>query len=404
MRPSWKANPQVVQKLAAKRGEFNYDESKVPTFQLPDPLTMNDGRTVSDAATWTNTRRPELMDLFRHHVYGHRPTTDYSVEFTQVSQTEVLGGTAIGRELKATIKIDDRTFSFPFVVFIPTGVDHPVPAVVLINNRYFTPVKKVTEEYDSFIPVKDLIDRGYAVASFFTSDVDPDRADGYAEGIRSFFANGQPPTDDAWRSLSAWGFAASKVLDHLETLDTVDATKVAVVGHSRGGKTSLWAAAEDPRFAIGYSNHSGCGGAALSRRAFGETVARITSSFPHWFTPNYAKFAGRENELPVDQHELIGLIAPRGVYVASADEDLWADPRGEYLSLVESAPVFAVLGKQSIGQDVMKDPSLRSHVNPPALDTPLVVGQTGYHIGSGGHGLKHTDWKLFLDFADGLLK
>ncbi len=386
--------------MSAKRTSFNYDESKVPTYQLPDPLTTQEGKTVASADQWTRERRPELMSLFRTHVYGHRPKTDYAIAFAEESREAVLDGTATGQTMVATLKIDDREFSFRFVVFVPTGIDQPVPAVVLINNRNYPDMKETTDTYDSFFPVKDLIDRGYAAASFFTSDVDPDRKDGYAEGIRSFFADGQPRTDEAWGSLSAWGFGASRVLDYLESLPAIDASRVAVVGHSRGGKTALWAAAEDPRFAIGYSNHSGCGGAALSRRAFGETVERITTSFPHWFSNNFAGYGGREHELPVDQHELIGLVAPRGVYVASADEDLWADPRGEYLALVHAAPVFELLGKESIGQETIDDADMIRNTNPPPLDRPQIVGQTGYHIGSGGHGLTHTDWKNFLDFFD----
>jgi pimeloyl-ACP methyl ester carboxylesterase len=179
----------------------------------------------------------------------------------------------------------------------------------------------------------------------------------------------------------------------METVDAIDAGRVAVVGHSRGGKTSLWAAAEDARFAIAYSNNSGCGGAALSRRAYGETVAIITRGFPHWFCPPFAAFGGKESELPVDQHQLIALIAPRGVYVTSADEDLWADPKGEYSSIVAASPVFRLLDKTSIIEPQM-----------PSLNSPRVSGQTGYHIRTGEHNLKDQDWTWFLDYADGLLK
>jgi hypothetical protein len=278
-------------------------------------------------------------------------------------------------------------------VFVPNNRRAPVPAVIHINNRYFVPLEKAATEHDPFWPVKTLIDRGYATASFHTSDVDPDKKDGYADGVRAFFAAGKPPKDDDWRSLSAWGWGASKVLDHLDSLEAIDESRVAVVGHSRGGKTSLWAGCEDPRFAIAYSNNSGCGGAALSRRAYGETVERITTSFPHWFCKNFSNYANREAELPVDQHEVISLLAPRGVYVASADEDLWADPKGEYASIVAAAPVFRLKGIESISQLEM-----------PAINQPRVVGQTGYHVRTGGHGLGDVDWNWFLDFADGLLK
>jgi len=390
----WSARPEIVKKFAARRGAFNYDESKIPDYVLPDPLVAVDGKPVSSAERWNVTRRTELMELFRGTVYGRRPQVKFTVRFEKTAEVkDAFDGAATGRSMRAVIAIADRTFSFPFVVFVPNRVQGQVPAVVHINNRYFIPLEKAVGSHDPFWPVKTLIERGYATASFHTSDVDPDKKDGYATGIRAFFADGKAPRPDAWRSLSAWGWAASRVLDHLDAVEAVDGTRVAVVGHSRGGKTSLWAACEDTRFAVAYSNNSGCGGAALSRRAYGETVARITSSFPHWFCEPFADYAGREGKLPVDQHEVIGLIAPRGVYVASADEDLWADPRGEYAALVAAAPVFQLLGAKSITTRPMPSPN-----------QPRVAGRTGYHIRSGGHGLGDVDWNWFLDFTDRLVK
>jgi len=392
--PPWSAKPDVVKTFSERPGGFNYVEGKVPDYTLPDPLVTQDGTPVSSPQTWKSLRRNELLELFRDNVYGRRPDVEYSVTCEKTAEIkDAFDGAATGRSMTATIKIGEREYSFPFVLFIPNHARKPVPAVIHINNRYFIPLEKAASEHDPFWPVKTLIERGYATASFHTSDVDPDKKDGYEDGVRAFFADGKPPEDKAWRSLSAWGWAASRVLDHLETLDAVDSKRVAVVGHSRGGKTSLWAACEDPRFAIAYSNDSGCGGAALSRRAYGETVQRITTSFPHWFCVPFSEYAGRENELPVDQHEVIALIAPRGVYVTSADEDLWADPKGEYASLVAAAPVFKLLGKESLTNPEM-----------PPLNRPRVVGQTGYHIRTGGHGLGQQDWDWFLDFADRLLK
>ena len=387
----WTASEKVIEKFKS-RNAFNYDEAKVPDFTLPDPLVSGDGTPVDSEAKWNALRRREILELFRQHVYGRRPTVEYKLEFEKIAETKnALGGKATGRSMVAKVSIGERTFSWPFVLFLPKGVTGKVPAVILINNRYFIPMEKAATEHDPFWSVERIIDQGYATASFHTSHVDPDNKNGYSDGIRSFFANGKPPEADAWRSLSAWGWAASRVLDHLETLDEIDSQRVAVVGHSRGGKTSLWAAAEDQRFSIAYSNNSGCGGAALSRRAYGETVARITSSFPYWFCANFSNYGGKEQELPVDQHELIGLIAPRGVYVTSADQDLWADPRGEYASVVNAAPVFQLLGRSSIS-----DPTM------PALNQPRVVGQTGYHIRSAEHNLKDQDWKWFLKFAASL--
>ncbi|MDV6030094.1 MAG: acetylxylan esterase [Phycisphaera sp. RhM] len=393
-RSAWQANPDLVDKLTRQRREFNYVESKVPAYTLPNPLVTRRGDLIRSPKEWNEHRRGELLELFREQVYGRRPDTEYSLRFEQTAEnTRAFDGAATGREMKAIIEIDDRTFSFPFVVFVPNNTPGSTPAVIHINNRYFVPLATATEKPDPFWPVETFIERGYATASFHTSHVDPDKKDGYPEGIRSFFADGKPPEDTAWRSLSAWGWAASRVLDHLATIESIDASRVAVSGHSRGGKTSLWAACEDERFAIAYSNNSGCGGAALSRRAYGETVARITTSFPHWFCKPFSDYAGRENDLPVDQHEVVALIAPRGVYVASADEDLWADPKGEYASLVAAAPVFDLLGKDAIETTTM-----------PPLGQQRIKGQTGYHIRAGGHGLGEVDWNFFLDFADTLLK
>jgi len=390
----WSADPELVKSLTEKRNAFNFEESRVPSYTLPDPLVATDGTSIATSKQWDSHRRPELLELFTEQVYGRRPEKPYAIRFEQLKEVkDALDGTATGRSMKAVVTVDDRKFSFPFTVVIPNRTTGKVPAAILINNRDFTSLDKAIGSHDAFWPVRTLIQRGYATATFFTSDVDPDRSDGYAEGLRSFFADGAAPADNAWRSLSAWGWAGSRVLDYLETIDTIDASRVSIVGHSRGGKTALWAASEDQRFAIAYSNESGCGGAAISRRAYGETVGQITRSFPHWFTPNFAKYTGRESDLPVDQHELMALIAPRGIYVASAAEDLWADPKGEYTSLVAAAPVYKLLG-----QDAITSPDM------PSLNEQRIVGKTGYHIRPGAHELGQSDWDRFLDFADKLLQ
>jgi len=370
--------------------EFNYTESDVPSYSLPDPLLAEDGSSIDRSADWYSKRRPELLDLFREHVYGYRPEFDYEIFFEVVEENEeVFDGLATGRTMNAVVKVDERSFTFPFVAFVPNETQEASPAIVHINNRYAIPLEKASTEEDPFWPARKLVERGYVTASFFTSDVDPDSAEGYSFGLRSFVADGAEPEITDWRSLSAWGWAASRILDYLESAANLDMENISIVGHSRGGKTSLWAASEDQRFTTAYSNNSGCGGAALSRRRYGETVKRITTAFPHWFSGKYASYADREDELPIDQHQLISLIAPRSVYVTSADEDLWADPKGEYLSLAEAAPVFEILGEESISDKDM-----------PSLSEPRVKGQTGYHIRSGGHNLMHEDWSWFLDFLE----
>lgn len=383
----WTPRPEVVAAAATNRPGFNFEESKVPAYTLPDPLLTPDGQRITTPTEWEKNR-PILLQLFREHIYGVRPATPFEVNYKEVGRREnAFGIGATARQVRATITARGRTHSFDFVLVVPPS-DKPVPLVVHINNRYLIPLDKAVDGQDPFWPVEKIVRRGYATACFHTSDVDPDDPTGYARGIRALLDDPESDPETRWGALSAWAWGASRVLDYALQQPEIDPARTAVSGHSRGGKTALWAAAEDTRFRLAYSNNSGCGGAALSRRAFGETVARITKSFPHWFCKRFASYGGREAELPVDQHQLIALSAPRSVYVASADEDLWADPRGEYAALVAAAPVFRLFGLEPC-----EDPAM------PPLNTPRHAGATGYHIRTGVHNLTEQDWGFFLDFA-----
>ena len=383
--------------------QYNYDESKVPAYELPELLQLNDGTPVKDAATWNEKRRAEVLELFRSEVYGRRPGRPKALraEVTK-KDASALGGKARRREVKIHFTSKENGPSMNMLLYLPAKAKKPAPAFLGLNFRGNPTVSK-----DPGITLRKgdkesdrgksagrwqadmIIDRGYALATIWYGDIEPDdKRNAFSQGIHKVYgpANKIPP--DGWGSIAAWGWGLSRALDYFETIDEIDHKRVAVIGHSRLGKTSLWAGAEDERFALVISNDSGCGGAALCRRAFGETVKRINTSFPHWFCDNFNKYNGREADLPVDQHMLIALMAPRPVYVASAVGDRWADPRGEYLSAKHADPVYRLLGTEGLPAQKM-----------PPIDKPS-MGRIGYHIRTGNHDVKAFDWKAYLDFAD----
>jgi hypothetical protein len=240
-------------------------------------------------------------------------------------------------------------------------------------------------------PAKLIVSRGYALATACCGNFDPDKDDGFHDGVHAL--DSSPRTGESWGTLTAWAWGLSRLLDVLEKIDEVDGSRVAVIGHSRLGKAALWAGARDPRFAMVVSNNSGCGGAALSRRAFGETVARINGNFPHWFAGAFKQYNLNEAALPVDQHQLISLVAPRPVYVASATEDLWADPKGEFLALRHAEPVYQLYRKDPFGGV--------TEVPPPGKQVGNLMG---YHLRQGPHDITPEDWTHYLDFADRWLR
>lgn len=389
----WIAPAEVVEKLSKSQPQYNYYEEKVPVYTLPDLLLPAEGKRIVNAEAWNLTRRQEILELFRENVYGRVPETPYNMIF-RISgiDNNALEGAATRKEVDIEISSEGLSLTIRLNLFVPNDATEGVPAFLLINNRgteQADPSRKIKNE---FWPAEEIISRGYAAAVFQNSDVDPDNFDDFRNGIHGILDRGERK-GDSWGTIAAWAWGASRCMDYLVTDSDIDPARVAVIGHSRGGKTALWAAAEDQRFAMAVSNESGCGGAALARRKFGETVEVINKAFPHWFCRNYNQWGNNEDSMPVDMHMLLALIAPRAVYVTSASEDLWADPRGSYLSLYHSLPVFRLFDSKTELDKRM-----------PPLNTPVSSGNTAYHVRDGVHNLLLKDWNWIMDFADRVLK
>lgn len=367
----------------------NHDESKVGVYTLPEVLKTADGEMIRDTSSWQKKRRPEVLNLFENNVYGQMPKVYDSISIVLSNEVaDAMQGKAHLKEVSITVWKQMKSVSIHLTLFVPNQVKKPVPAFLLINNRNKDNTDPTRATKSEFWPAEMVIDSGYAIAAFHVSDAAPDHKDAYQNGALQLYP-AQLNTGNGMKAIGAWAWAASRVMDYFEQAKDIDAVKVAVVGHSRGGKASLWAGAQDERFAIVISNNSGNTGAALSRRNFGETVKMINDGFPHWFADNYKSYNDNVKALPVDQHMLISLIAPRPVYVTSASEDLHADPRGSYLSLIHTQTVYALYGKH---------PALSTE--PPAINSPVIHTVLGYHNRKGIHNLTAYDWKHFIQFAD----
>jgi hypothetical protein len=399
----------------------NYDESKVPGYELPDPLTFEDGSKVSGASDWP-ARRAEILELFENHVYGKMPEKPDNLSFEVRKEVpRALNGLAALKEMRIHVKNPNKAHHFDLLLFVPNKIQKPVPVFLGLNfngNHTVHPSEHISvtskwvrnKDYlqvtnhqaneasrghsrDSYL-VERVLDRGYAFATIYYGDIDPDFDDGYQNGVHPLFDKKYLDTTKGnnCSSIGAWAWGLSRAADYFETDPAIDQEKIAVYGHSRLGKTALWAGACDERFSVVISNCSGCGGAALSRRKYGETLHFINNAMPHWFCENFDKYNNNEDALPVDQHMLIALMAPRPVIVASADKDRWADPKGEFLSVKHAGPVYRLLNKKGLPVDKM-----------PVINRP-VYHTAGYVIRNGEHALNNYNWEIYLDFADDHLK
>jgi len=397
--------------------QINYDKAKVPEYKLPEILVSSNGRKIQTAEDWINIRRPEIVNLFEEYMYGRIPEAVPEIKFeTAKTNSNALCGKAIQKNIVACFIKERDTIRMELLIFIPADATKPVPLFLGMNfygNQSVHPDSEipVTKSYilnnpefnilnhtatgesrgtdSASWPVERILERGYGLATFCYGDLDPDFDDGFKNGIHSLLGPAEKNDSNELSSISAWAYGLTTAMDYLETDGQINKSQIVVIGHSRLGKAALWAGAIDQRFAVIISNNSGCGGAALSRRIAGETVKDINTMFPHWFSKNFHVFNDKENELPVDQHMLIGLIAPRPVYVASAEQDKWADPYGEFLSIFHAGPIYKLFGSEIIQNDTL-----------PEINKPLWAGQMGYHIRTGDHGITRFDWEKYMDYTD----
>lgn len=385
----------------------NYDETLTGTYTLPDPLTLADGTPVRDAQTWTTRRRPEIVRLFEAQQFGRSPDRPDGLRFDVFDAgTPALNGTALRRQVTIVFSSRPGAPKADLLLYLPANARGPVPVLLnlsfsanstVVDDPGIRPGEVWNREKQARVPatrplgrlnVAPFLAQGIGVATMYYGDVEPDFAEGFPFGVRAHFARpGQTgPGPDEWGAIAAWSWGLSRAMDYLETDRGVDATRVAIVGISRLGKTVLWTGARDPRFAMVIASCSGESGAALSRRHYGETVKHMTARYGYQFAPNYARYADRVDTLPVDAHLLIAAIAPRPLLLQTGDKDFWSDPRGEFLAAVAAGPVYTLLGGQALGTDQM----------PPA-GTPI-LRTLGYVMHDGGHGTIPSDWDLFLQF------
>ena len=383
-------------------GDVIYDESKIPHYDLPRLLVTAEGKRVTTPEEWRNVRRPQILSLFGNLVYGCVPEPESPIKTVfKVRKTDpkFMGGKATRKDVQIRISNDKGAVEMLVLVFVPNKASKPVPAFM---KHSFNNTK--SRDFDSHPnksrlrngwPLGEFFDRGYGFVAVYQQDLVGHNEVEFLRGIhRLFYKKGQSfPQANEWGVLSAVAWGAMRAMDYLETDSDVDHNRVAIMGHSKMGKATLWTAAQDERFALAISAQSGCAGAALWRRRSGETLEKMVTRFPYWLCRNAWKFVSREEDLPVDQHMLLACIAPRPVYVHSGVEDTWADGRGEYLSAYHASEVYRLLGKKGLSSE-----------SSPPVGKAIIESDVGYHIRKGGHSIEMYDWQRFLDFADYHLK
>lgn len=384
--------------------DVNYDEDRLPQFDLPPLLLTAEGKKVTTAEEWMTIRRPQIMALFGNLIYGRVPEPQSPITVTHEIVSEdkqFMDGKATRKDVKIKFKNEFGEAEMLILVYVPNDAEMPVPCFMKhsFNNTRsddFDASQDRPGNLKNGWPLGDFFDRGYGFVAVYQQDLVGHNEVSFLGGIHKLFYSqlGQSfPKAHEWGVLATVAWGGSRAMDYLEKDTDIDHTRVAVMGHSKMGKATLWTAAQDERFAVAISAQSGCAGAALWRRKSGETLKKMVTRFPYWLCRNAWKFVEQEDDLPVDQHMLLACIAPRAVYVHSGVEDTWADGRGEYLSAYHASEVYRLLGKKGLDSEVS-----------PRVGEPILDGDVGYHIREGGHSIDPFDWKAFMDFADRHLK
>jgi hypothetical protein len=374
-------------RLAKATGHVsNYSEDKVPPYTLPDPLVLSDGQKVASPEVWMKKRRPEILKFYQTEIYGRVPGNAPKATW-EVTETDpkARDGAAVLRRVVGRMGEKPDGPKMTLTVYTPAKAEKPVP--VLLSISFGPGAGRGLPRPGAFDPVAEVLGRGWAYATIGYGAIQPDRADRWTEGVIGLTLKGgqERPAPDEWGTISAWAWGVSRCIDYFETDKAIDPRRVAITGASRLGKTVLWAGAQDERVAAVFGEM----GASLIRRDWGETLDDMAQNFPWQFAGNLQKWVGKWNELPVDQHMLIALCAPRPVYVNGGLTDQWSDPKGEFLALVAAGPVYRLLGAKDLGVAEVPD-----------LDKPVTTGSLAFHYHSGGHTAVPADWKAFLDFAD----
>ncbi len=388
------------------QNQVHYDESKVPEFVLPPLLTLENGKQVTNKTEWEQARRPELLAIFTNQMFGKIPTEKVDVKYKTLEQADdALDGTAIRKQIEITFSRNGVTRKALLLMFIPNKATTKVPVFLhfnfqgnhsISNDPVIIPSPHSTYTRGHQIsrwPLKKIIDAGYALATVHYDDFYPDNPDskeGFAKSILPMFGyqSAEDIPDNGGQAIAAWAWGYIRIMDYLETDKQIDSKKVMLMGHSRLGKTALWAGVNDKRVAIVSSNDAGCGGDALSKRRFGETVKVLNEGFPYWFNRNFHQYNDKEDEMPFDQHQLLALVAPRPLYIASAEDDKWADPKGQFLSAAYTEEVYNLYGYKGLGTTTM-----------PAISQPI-MNRVGYHIRPGIHDVTDEDWDNYILFAN----